>query len=1083
MKNAFIGYSYQEHVTSLMLAKMDVERTILEIEIEAKVDHKFDDVKLVVGDSEYYFQIKDFDNVSINELIITGDEISIGGKTHKLSSATNVIFFKSIEIITNCVVLDMDAYKLDSIYIVSLNRVAIDQKIEALYKSNQLRKYIIDQFFSECLDNRKLLIKKSELPVLNVFKTYLIEPTVDITRKVLNIENILLIEGKPGVGKSHLVVNLEKQYTNNIVYRFWVSNQDNEYYERLQYNNFMLDFSKKLFGNLKPYAEAEIIAKINELEKTVIIDGLDHVENYNPKDLEAYITFIDNLSETCKVIVLSRPLLRELIWKKQLLGNWNQEQTKKVLNELYHIEEYTDTEKIYKISDGYPILVRYIAEQYKLKGTVPDFETFDSIDKYYEKLIEGEKGKQALSLFLCVRSYIMQSEVTLFLDSISASFVTEFIKEHPYLFELRLNRISLFHDSFITYLRKLNTNYKAIAINVNSIVYSSILEGEKRFLSRFTYFDLSILEKKKIIKKYCSIVEFRKLMNGAIDFEAIQDFYKQIREIVTELSAEDFEVNEYYDLSLIINMVSRDHIFALNGFHYTYCKALLYNGFTFDDFTSSRYLFGMLYYIETNDGSLILNTTSDSHYDTSRFYWDLQNDALEEINFFEKHKKALSTAKIKSLLKDKKSWEYKEIITYILENLFIHNVARKTNKELFQSIKYYMNNEDWKAKSILIDVIADFEIEDFKAAWILKDVRKNLLSLGYHKKDNDYLKLSLKQNILKHKDLGSFDMGVYILNHIRLAMHQNRKIDIGSISLFWTKYYQRKDYTLSTIDKALTVFENHNYVNQLESLKLIIKVQKVSDKGYRGLLADYIVKHPPSIIDFILDNFDVYDLRISWFALPSEYINVIPDRVYNIEVRNVLKENRTDKKVKYEEVENILKSNRFDIFFEAIKFWRYTITIPKGHPDLKFLKAKKIPFNEDESENSNFYSTPDSILNDGIVNDKNRDLERVKILKSFELASLSDGYYTALADTDIYKRYGKEDIQVNIKAILRNAMLGKVKSIDSYHYIWFFPGNVIKILDDNEVIENFDDYFNSFSIFLKLSMFDLKSNVYNIISK
>lgn len=230
MKNAFIGYSYQEHVTSLMLAKMDVERTILEIEIEAKVDHKFDDVKLVVGDSEYYFQIKDFDNVSINELIITGDEISIGGKTHKLSSATNVIFFKSIEIITNCVVLDMDAYKLDSIYIVSLNRVAIDQKIEALYKSNQLRKYIIDQFFSECLDNRKLLIKKSELPVLNVFKTYLIEPTVDITRKVLNIENILLIEGKPGVGKSHLVVNLEKQYTNNIVYRFWVSNQDNEYY-------------------------------------------------------------------------------------------------------------------------------------------------------------------------------------------------------------------------------------------------------------------------------------------------------------------------------------------------------------------------------------------------------------------------------------------------------------------------------------------------------------------------------------------------------------------------------------------------------------------------------------------------------------------------------------------------------------------------------------------------------------------------------------------------------------------------------------------------------------------------------------
>lgn len=31
MKNAFIGYSYQEQVTSLMLTKMDVERSIIQI--------------------------------------------------------------------------------------------------------------------------------------------------------------------------------------------------------------------------------------------------------------------------------------------------------------------------------------------------------------------------------------------------------------------------------------------------------------------------------------------------------------------------------------------------------------------------------------------------------------------------------------------------------------------------------------------------------------------------------------------------------------------------------------------------------------------------------------------------------------------------------------------------------------------------------------------------------------------------------------------------------------------------------------------------------------------------------------------
>jgi hypothetical protein len=210
-------YSYQEHVTSLMLTKMDVERNIIEIEIEAKVDHKFDDIKLNTEETEYYFQIKDFDNISIDDLIVSENEISIAKKPHKLSSGTNVIFFNNIEITPNCIVLGIDAYKLKNIYIVSFNRLAIDRKIEELYKTDYLRKYIIDQFFSECLDSRKLLIRKSELPILNVFKTYLMEPTVNLTIETLEIENILHIEGKPGVGKSHLAVNLEKQYSKNIV--------------------------------------------------------------------------------------------------------------------------------------------------------------------------------------------------------------------------------------------------------------------------------------------------------------------------------------------------------------------------------------------------------------------------------------------------------------------------------------------------------------------------------------------------------------------------------------------------------------------------------------------------------------------------------------------------------------------------------------------------------------------------------------------------------------------------------------------------------------------------------------------------
>ncbi|MEO8235370.1 MAG: hypothetical protein ABI549_08155 [Flavobacterium sp.] len=1075
MKNAFIGYSYQEHVTFFMLAKMDVERSILDIEIEAKVEHKFDDVKLSTEDAEYYFQIKDFDNISVDSLIVSENEISIGGKSHKLSSGTNVIFFKSIEITPNSIILGIDAYKFKDIYIVSLNRLEIDRKIEKLYKTDYLRKYIIEKFFSESIDTRKLLIKRSELPVLNVFKTFLIEPTVILTTEILDIENILHIEGKPGIGKSHLVVSLEKKYCNNIVYRFWVSNQDNDYNERLKYNNFMLDFSKKLFDNLKPHTEEEIIEKIKELEKTVIIDGLDHVENYNSKDLDTYIAFIDNLKKSCKVIVLSRPLNRNLNWKKQLLSNWNHEQTKKVLGELYHIEEYDNIEKIYKISDGYPILVRYIAEQFKLKGYVPDFETFDSIDKYYEKLIDGQKGKLALSLFLCVRSFIMQSEIELFLDSINAAFVSEFIKEHPYLFEQKLNRISLFHDSFITYLRKTNTNYKAVAYNINSIVYSSILIGDKQFLSRFRYFDLSIVEKINIVKKYSSITEFRTLMKDVIDFEAIQDFYSQIRETMPELSATDLEINDYYELSLILNMVYRDHLSTLNGFYFTYSKALLFNGYSMEDITSNRYLFSMMYFIETNDGSLILNLNSDNHYDTSRFYYELENDVNEEILFFDKHKKPLLTSKIKSLLQDKSNWEYRKIITYIAEDLFIHDLSRTNFEDLYRAINHYVNGEEYKANSILENFILDFGIEYYQARWILKDAYENLLALGYITDKNDYLNISLEEYILKNKDCGSFNLRVDILNYIRLALHHNKKFDLPSISLFWTKYYQRKDHSLYSLYSALPIFEKKGYIKMYDSLSLINKIQDISEKGYQGLLADYILEKSPAVIKEILEYYHPTNLIISWFLLPTEYINVLPDHVYNLEIGNKIKYHRTDRKIPYDEIENLLDSNRLEQFRNDLAFYRYCINVEEKNQAIKKLKSLNIQYQTYKEQNyiSKEFSGL-SRLDQGILDEKNKDLILVNKLKSSEVAAFSDGNYLALSDTDLFKVFGKEDMKANIKEIIYNAMTARLRAIDHFHILWMFPGNVIKLLHDYEVVEDFEILFQSFNVFINMSMFDLK---------
>ncbi|MFP3489218.1 hypothetical protein R0K20_16610, partial [Staphylococcus sp. SIMBA_130] len=66
-----------------------------------------------------------------------------------------------------------------------------------------------------------------------MFSTELIDETILLQEFSLEPASILLIEGKPGVGKSHLVNQL-KIAGQSLLYRFWVSNQDVNYKARLE---------------------------------------------------------------------------------------------------------------------------------------------------------------------------------------------------------------------------------------------------------------------------------------------------------------------------------------------------------------------------------------------------------------------------------------------------------------------------------------------------------------------------------------------------------------------------------------------------------------------------------------------------------------------------------------------------------------------------------------------------------------------------------------------------------------------------------------------------------------------------------
>lgn len=1072
MKYAFIGYSYQWLASSLLLAKMDAERNIDEMEIEAAIQNNFDDVKIRCGLEHYFFQIKDMDAMTLDKLAVSGNEISIKGKSHKLSGHSNIIIFKEIDIIPDSEVLGMPAYNFSGVFIISMSRKEMIEKIHELYALDENRKNIIEYFFNGRLDQRILKISREQLPSIALFSTELLETTVNVARERLLVENILLIEGKPGVGKSHFVNTITDQYPNNILYRFWTSSQDKDYDKRLKYENFLSELSKNIFGDYRERDEKVILNHLITNNKTIIIDGLDHVENYNRSDLEKFITFIDKLHKGTKTIVLSRPLQRVLSWEKYTIGNWNLEQTAKVLNELYHISKYSIASKIFTITQGYPILVKYVAEHYKKEKKLPQYDQLESIDNYYQQIITNEKGKQALALFLCSHTYTMHSEIDFFLDSDLGDIVKEFIEEHPYLFEIRLNRVALFHDSLVTYLRKLNINYSKTLEKVSNKVYTSIMAGEKRFLSRLNFYELSETKKNNITKKYISIAQFRQLMENVIDFEAIQSFYFQIRENLCSIDPEALEIIDFYDLSLIINMVQRDHISTQDQVIFTYLKALIHNGYTEEDITSDGYLFAMLYYITTNNASLILNLMASQHYDTRYFYRELDKDIREEKSFFSKHAKALTAPAITELLAKSDEFDLQDVIPYILQNLYIHQIKQGKYKNLFSAIDHYMNGNATLGNKILQDFIALYHIESFKALWMLKATKKYLYAYGLHPQHNDYKCLTLEYFIKKNKYRGSFALRDMVHNYIRLSLHEERKINIAEISHFWCKYYNRKDYSMYSLDVTLKIFQDKDFINPLRSIELINQIQNISEKGYRELLASYIKQHPADIIHFINENFDAADLSISWLDLPTDYINLLPNNIFQRALNGILRTHSYDKKIDYIDVSNVLGSSRENELKSVMAMFGYRINVEEESPELKILKNKAVDFVTfpQDKNSARMKSDSASRFKEGILKQEDKALIKEKALKSYDVAGFANQNYSALADSEIFKLFSKEDIRKNIKLILYNAMIGKMESLSSFHLLYIYPGNLLKIIDDNEIEIDYPLFFKSFTVFLELSL-------------
>lgn len=321
-RNALKGYTYQQSVFALFLTIMDTERSIAKITVEALNTNNFDDMVFECkpngeeSKNSYNVQVKNYPDTTIEDISITDHILGIKGNENEfIPTDNNILIVNTTRIAGTESFMGLPCRKLKGITIIPLTPEQIADRMDNMFFS-ETREIQIIHLADNVVQNAKFEISIDDLPTLVEMSTDLENKTVLLRTVPSQFERtITFIEGKPGVGKSHFVDEICAKYPDAIVYRFWIGSQDPHKNSRIRFEIFISELGIKVYRSAKKVYIEELIAAIQKEDRLVVIDGLDHVENYNPQQLEQFIDFINKLKNS-RTVVLSRPLRYEVPWEK-----------------------------------------------------------------------------------------------------------------------------------------------------------------------------------------------------------------------------------------------------------------------------------------------------------------------------------------------------------------------------------------------------------------------------------------------------------------------------------------------------------------------------------------------------------------------------------------------------------------------------------------------------------------------------------------------------------------------------------------------------------------------------------------------
>lgn len=1053
-RNALKGYGYQGWVYLCLVYKMDLKRFIHKIEteidfVDSTVRNNFDDIYIEdVDENSFHVQVKNYKNFDIDTVYISENQIKIKG--HKPIEydedkinivVTNSIFDCDTEI------LGIKSKLIDSIYFIPLTKANFELQIGKFYDIK--RKDSIGNIINQQIFDEKFYFNQEELPPLNVYP-------IKLNKKTVLLKNIPKAEeiskgvhwyiGEPGIGKSHIVQEFEENIENLIIYRFHTDNEDIYKKDRLHFNRFLQDISYKLFLESSFKTKGEIIEKLENSDVILIIDGLDHVENYEPNELDNILSFIEQLSNT-KTLVFSRPLRNFKPSNSKEIKKWSKDETIYYLKEEYDFEE--QFEEIYKITRGYPIITYYLAEHLKNGGDLEDYlMPINNITDYYDKITENIFSKSPMRLFLTVSSYILVDEISELLDDNSSEILLDFIEAYPFLFNKTLNRLSLFHDSFNNYLRN---DYE---LNKSSlkIIKDSILSKDIEYLSRFKSIDFDDDFIKEVLNLYCDFDTFKYLSKN-FDFESVKIFYLSLKDILPNFK-DVLDIYQYYSFILITFILERNDYLNEGSLFYNLFKYADRKGIDEKQIFSDGVLWSLYVYYRNNDLYLYENILDDTFYDKEDLLNYLKMDwKIEQLWSLDFKNYSMSDEKLRQLIKEvpNKNELFEKYLAYI----YVKDIK---DSDYYIIITHFIdNNFEEHHKEYFDDICNELAINDYFKPTILENAKIRIFERGYLENENIFLNNDLENFMKSLSSELSCDVYKYLVAYIRLYNHLNLDFNNEEIFKYFNMYFFRKDYSVMNLDDALICFEEHNCLDECTSVKIIKNTMKKSEKGIRSLLTGYLNQKDTNMIIKLLKYWADLEIQVSY--LNPELINKIPlNKIFDY-----LKY-RVNDYIYFDDIKGILSSKYCDDLLDYFKFINIVVSdVPKDYEsifDEYSIEYRKLDNIIDERP----FENRDYLISTDLENLKEKEVSLL------ELSTYLDGRHRCLPFVQFFDLYNIEDLNENCLDIIHNAISTKVTFSNEYFCNWYLClGNIPILLDNIGYDLDWNRLFNVLEDFLEQS--------------